>query len=362
MNDLWRKAVDDLLKCFQKPQREIKEGWLLASALLMQVRVRDWDEDQLKQQFRAFLWAELEQRRRDVGVKVTAEHSAQERLQHDVAAADVLLEELSFVWATFADNLAMQHIQRIVPHASRTVQDRILEGRQKIARSLAQRVAVMSQLTSSTDLPPDAQGDVGVAEQNRVLPPPASPPHSFWDTGLTMRMAILVFCLVIFFAVLLWSNAPTIGVGVLLLLSIVQALRHLWIARTVWRNHEEPEMRWWRTGYAAMWAGLAGWFIFVLSTLPAFAAPPASSFASLWSMAWFIYGSIVLVAFGALDGIFLLSRVASPPWPWHMVARYAHDTWEQRWVMLFVGWMLLLVLFVSALGIEGFGIADERVF
>lgn len=384
--ELLAEAVEDLLKYCRdhnrNPEKGLGKGALLAPILqpASQVDNSEWDELALEEAMAAFVERELARWREELGVtqsEASAPMNVPERLREDLKADHENLTALSFTWAFYIKNINYKKLTEITGWSEPTIRTRIRAGLAAIIEAVARKERALlaasasnhhpaeyaSQSTPRADFEPDPSLNMQTIKANSPAPSTQAAEtrvhaHSFDASSKSLAVkkrrarwsAVLLMMVLTFW---LATVAPWLMVAVLVALSSWRAVANVWHTVREWRESGRED-NWWNICYLGPWLALCAWTINTAGLLPSALAAMEFSGARLEVALRCVFLAASLCALGLLDLHFWVKRAASETWPWHLVQPEAEWAWKQRWPLVALGWMLVVILstgmMVSGLG------------
>lgn len=349
-----QQAIDDVLEFLRDPGRQPKVGRDLAPALLNHTWQALDDDYRIADAVRHMLEQALVGKRKAAGIEDEKALSTKARLQRDRQTNNEQLEQFSLAWAYYVEQLPKAELTQLYSVTPRRVEQKLKASRAAVTALLTQQIVIANEVVPASATPGREQSTTATSSEAKRSPTASSQP-GVWDDALTKRVYIAVFLLAVCIALWLWALIPHASLTVMLFISSWRVFQH---GRTTWttrgyRTHPQEAGRfWWWISYTAMWCGLMGWFVFIAVTLYRLGPSPPLFAQRWWPFAWFVLGTLVLLAFGTLDLVWWVHHMSVPRWPFHRAKPFATHVWTQRWVMVFVGWMLLLVLVVAVMAMS----------
>jgi hypothetical protein len=314
---------------------------------------QDIDDDyRITDAVRHMLEQALVAKRYAAGIASDDPLSTKDRLQRDWKTKNEPLEQISLAWAYYVQQLPKEDLVALYSVTPRRIEQKLQASRVAVTALLVHQIVV-----SSADTPATAP------RTETETSPTTNAQHGVWDDALTTRAFLVVLLLVLGVAMWVWQFIPRVSLAVMVLVSSWRMVRH---GRTTWalrryRTHpQDAGQFWWWGGYTALWCGLVAWFGFIAIMVERWGLAPPLFAQRWWPFAWFALGSLVLFAFGMLDMMWWVHHTLVPHWPFHGATSLAAHVWTQRWVMLGIGWALLLALVVSIMAMH-VGVNLERL-
>ncbi len=327
------------------------------------------------------------------------------------------VETLVFVWAVYVAELSTAYLAQQIGCSTRRVQQKTAEGRKELTRMLAQPVTqqvlnersvgvqevagngraagashapLLRALVPSTDQPvpaPPQTGDhAAFSRESRAAHPSSrhiqqqirgshnqavSGPvhgsvtqsqthyHYYGDSGAQPRRTAeqSVFGATVLLSMVggywLIQTMPWYSVTLLLLLTGWRVGRQGWHLRVLVQGHAGAEECALQVSYVLAWIGALFWAAILAWRLQHVLTTEMFSFERLLVSMMFVGLNAYVVWLGTLDLLVWVYATDTRRWPWRLLYRHATSVWEQRWVMIGITWLMLVVFSIAALLLPG---------
>lgn len=119
------------------------------------------------------------------------------------------------------------------------------------------------------------------------------------------------------------------------------------------REHASGEECTWQVSYVLAWIGALFWAAILACRLQHVLTTEMFSFERLLVSMMFVGLNAYVVWLGTIDLLVWVYATDTTHWPWRLLHRHATWVWEQRWAMIGMTWLMLVVFSIAVLLLPG---------